>query len=133
MELNSIMDRVKKLVKKGNVSRILVKRGDQQILNLPVNVGLVGAAVGLTSAKWLMLAGVIAAVGFKCTVEVVKSDGSIISLMNEESNKKVIDFASEAVEKVKDTIPVSINVVPKTDLENEPVDPDGKAEQDENK
>ena len=47
---------------------------------------------------------------FGCTVEVIKSDGAVVNVMDEESNRKVREFASDAVEKVKENIPVSINV-----------------------
>ena len=53
-------------------------------------------------------------------VEVVKSDGGIVNVMDEESSRKVRGFASDAVEKVKENIPVSINVDVRRDTE--PVD-----------
>ena len=118
MDVQSTINKLKELVSKGNVSRIIVKRKDQQVLNIPVNVGVVGAVVGLAYAKWVMLAGVLATIGFGCTVEVIKSDGGVVNVMDEESNQKVRNFASEAVEKVKETIPVSINVDIKRDDDN---------------
>ncbi|MBQ9663987.1 MAG: DUF4342 domain-containing protein [Oscillospiraceae bacterium] len=122
MDVQSTISKLKELVSKGNVSRIVIKRKDQQIVNIPVNVGVVGAVVGLAYAKWVMLAGVLATVGFGCTVEVVKSDGAVVNVMDEESNQKVRNFATDAVEKVKESIPVTINV----DLKREdtPVDAD---------
>lgn len=110
MDVQSTIQKLKELVSKGNVSRIIVNRKGQQVLNIPVNVGVVGAVVGLAYAKWVMLAGVLATIGFGCTVEVIKSDGGIVNVMDEESNRKVREFASDAVEKVKENIPVSINV-----------------------
>ncbi len=118
MDVNTTLEKIKELVKKGNVSHIVVKRKDEQVLNLPVNVGLVGAAVGLTYAKWIMLAGVLATIGFGCTVDIIKSDGSTVKLLDDERNKKVKDFAAETVEKVKENIPVSISVDVKHDDED---------------
>ena len=118
MDVQSTINKLKEMVSKGNVSRIIVKRKDQQVLNIPVNVGVVGAVVGLAYAKWVMLAGVLATIGFGCTVEVIKSDGGVGNVMDEESNQKVRNFASEAVEKVKENIPVSINVDIKRDDDN---------------
>ncbi len=118
MDVQSTINKLKEMVSKGNVSRIIVKRKDQQVLNIPVNVGVVGAVVGLAYAKWVMLAGVLATIGFGCTVEVIKSDGGVVNVMDEESNQKVRNFASEAVEKVKENIPVSINVDIKRDDDN---------------
>ena len=124
MDAKSAIEKVKDLIRKGNVSRILVKRNGETVLNLPVNVGVVGAVVGLASAKWVLLASVIATIGFGCTVEVVKADGDIINVMDEESNKKVRDFAADTVEKVKENIPVTINVDVRRDTSDEILDAD---------
>ncbi len=122
MDVQKVIDKIKELVQKGNVSRIVVNRKGQQLLNIPVSVGAVGAIAGLAYAKWLMLAGVLATIGFGCTVELIKSDGGIVNVMDEESNQMVREFAADAVEKVKENIPVSINVDIKR--EGEAVDAD---------
>ena len=115
MDVQSVIDKIKELVKKGNVSRIIVCRKGKQLLNIPVSVGAVGAVVGLAAAKWVTLAAVLATIGLGCTVEVIKSDGGIVNVMDEESNQKVRSFAADAVEKVKENIPVSISVDIKRD------------------
>jgi hypothetical protein len=104
------MDKVKELIAKGNVARIVVRKAEKEILNIPVTVGVAGVAVGLIWARLALLAAVLATVGFGCVVEVVKKDGGIINVVDEESGQKVREFAAEAVEKVKENIPVSINV-----------------------
>ena len=133
MDVQSVIDKIKELVKKGNVSRIVVCRKGQQVLNIPVSVGAVGAVVGLAVAKWVTLAAVLATIGLGCTVEVIKSDGGIVNVMDEESNQKVRSFAADAVEKVKENIPVSISVDIKRD--DDVVDAEVKEvdETDENK
>ena len=115
MDVQNVIEKIKELVKKGNVSRIVVCRKGQQILNIPVSVGAVGAVVGLAAAKWVTLAAVLATIGLGCTVEVIKSDGGIVNVMDEESSQKVRNFAADAVEKVKESIPVSISVDIKRD------------------
>ena len=115
MDVQSVIDKIKELVKKGNVSRIIVCRKGEQLLNIPVSVGAVGAVVGLAAAKWVTLAAVLATIGLGCTVEVIQSDGGIVNVMDEESNQKVRSFAADAVEKVKENIPVSISVDIKRD------------------
>ena len=112
MDVQSVINKIKELVKKGNVSRC---RKGEQLLNIPVSVGAVGAVVGLAAAKWVTLAAVLATIGLGCTVEVIKSDGGIVNVMDEESNQKVRSFAADAVEKVKENIPVSISVDIKRD------------------
>ena len=119
MDVSSTIEKLKELVKKGNVSRIVVRRNGQAVLNIPVNGGVVGAVVGLSYAKWALLAAAIATVGFGCTVEIVRADGDVVNVMDEQRNQKVRDFAAETVEKVKDTIPVSINVDIKRDADFE--------------
>jgi hypothetical protein len=104
------MDKVKELIAKGNVARIVVRKAEKEILNIPVTVGVAGVAVGLIWARLALLAAVLATVGFGCVVEVVKKDGGIINVVDEDSGQKVREFAAEAVEKVKENIPVSINV-----------------------
>ena len=118
MDVSNTIEKLKELVQKGNVSRIVVKRNGDYILNIPVNVGVIGAAVGLAAAKWAMLAAVLATIGFGCTVEIVRADGNVVNVMDEESNQKVRDFAAETVEKVKESIPVSINVDVKKDFKD---------------
>ncbi len=115
MDVQKTIDKIKDLIRKGNVSRIVIRRKDKEILNLPVNVAAVGAVVGLAAAKWAVLAAALATVGFGCTVEVVKTDGAVVNVLDDEKNQKVRNFATDAVEKVKENIPVSINLEVKRD------------------
>lgn len=110
MNVQSIMDKIKELVMKGNVNRIVVRRAEKEILNIPVTVGVIGAAAGLLWAKLAMLAAVLATLGFGCTVEVIKADGEIVNVVDEQSSQKVRDLAADAVKKVKESIPVTIDV-----------------------
>ena len=95
----AVIDKLKKIIRKGNVSKILVKKNDETILNLPINVGIVGAVI----APVAMVAGVIAALGTKCKVEVVKEDGSIIdvSSMASDAAEYAAEKGSEIAEEVK--------------------------------
>ncbi|MBQ1403012.1 MAG: DUF4342 domain-containing protein [Oscillospiraceae bacterium] len=133
MDVQNVIEKIKELVKKGNVSRIVVCRKGQQVLNIPVSVGAVGAVVGLAAAKWVTLAAVLATIGLGCTVEVIKSDGGIVNVMDEESNQKVRNFAADAVEKVKENIPVSISVDIKRDGDVVDAEVEEVHETDENK
>lgn len=88
---SALIDAIKELVKKGNVAKIVVKSKDGEVLvNIPVNVGIVGAVV----APWGLVASIVATIGFKCVVEIVKDDGTIIDVSDRAS-----DFAGKAVEK----------------------------------
>ena len=59
--VDEIISKLKKLVKSGNVDRIVVRRGDDVLLNIPVNVGLVGSVIGLAAAPWAVIAAAVAA------------------------------------------------------------------------
>lgn len=102
--ISAALDKIKELVSKGNVSRIVVRKDDKDILNIPVTVGVVGAVVGITAAKWAMLAAVLATVGFGCTVEIIKNDGEIVNVLSEEDNQKIHDKAADIMDDVKDAI-----------------------------
>ncbi|MEE1038934.1 MAG: DUF4342 domain-containing protein [Eubacterium sp.] len=96
----AIVESLKEIVKKGNVSKIVVKKEDGEVLlNVPVNVGILGVVV----APWGMIVAAIAAFGFKCVIEVVKDDGTVIDVTDKttEAVEKATDKGSEAVEKVK--------------------------------
>lgn len=67
---------LKELIKKGNVAKIQVKREGEIILNVPVNAGIVGIVI----APIASVVAVVAAFGFKCTIEVIKDDGTIIDV-----------------------------------------------------
>ena len=97
-KVQAIVEKVKELVQRGNVSRIVVRKGERVLLNIPVNVGIVGGVVAVASAKWLLLASILATVGFGCCVEVVKEDGNVVNVMDEEAVhfEKVVDQTTEA-------------------------------------
>ena len=88
-KVQAIVEKVKELVQRGNVSRIVVRKGERVLLNIPVNVGIVGGVVAVASAKWVLLASILATVGFGCSVEVVKEDGNIVNVMSEEDTRRV--------------------------------------------
>lgn len=88
---------IKELVKKGNVAKIQVKKDGELVLNVPVNAGLVGVVI----APIASVVGVVAAFGFKCVIEVVKTDGTIIDVSDAVTDamgtvaEKSSDFMSE--------------------------------------
>ena len=67
-----------------------MKRDDELILNVPVNAGI----VGLVIAPIASVVAVVAAFGFKCTIEVIKDDGTIIDVSD-----AVTDAMGTVVEK----------------------------------
>ncbi|MCI9597731.1 MAG: DUF4342 domain-containing protein [Firmicutes bacterium] len=96
----AVLDNLKDLVKKGNVSKILVKRDDEVVLNIPVNLGIIGTVI----APWGAVLGVVAAFGFKCTVEVIKDDGTIIDVSDTVSDTvgSVVEKGSVVADEMKE-------------------------------
>jgi len=94
-----IVEKIKELVKKGNVSKILIKKDGEIVLNLPVNIGIVGTVI----APWAMILGVLAAFGTKCDIELVKEDGSIIDVseMANETIDEVVEKGSIIADEFK--------------------------------
>ena len=92
------VEKIKELVKKGNITRITISRDGEVLLNLPLNAGIVGAIV----APWGVIAGVIAAFGFKCRIELTKDDGTVIDISQraEAIGKEVAEKGSVVVDDV---------------------------------
>ena len=90
---------LKGLVKKGNVARILVKKDSDTVLNVPVNAGILGICI----APLASVVAIVAAFGFKCTIEVVKTDGTIIDVSDAVSDKvsQAAEFGSDKFEELK--------------------------------
>ena len=97
---NETMEKIKELVKKGNISKISVKKDDETIVNIPVNVGIVGVCI----APLASVVAMVAAFGFKCVIEVVKTDGTIIDVSDAVSEKvaAAAEFGSDKFEDLKD-------------------------------
>ncbi len=72
-----LVEKVKELVKKGNVTRIRVVKDGDTVVAFPVTVGVV---VGIAAAPWAILLAVVTTLGARCAVEVVKEDGQVIRL-----------------------------------------------------
>lgn len=89
----ALIAKMKDAVKKGNISKILVTRDGDTLINIPLTVGVLGTVV----APWGMIAGVVAAFGFKCKIEFVKDDGSVIDI-----TEKAEDLYEDAKEKGSD-------------------------------
>ena len=75
-EIKDMIDKLKAKVKEGNVDRIQIRKDDEIILKVPVNVGIIGGLIGAAAAPWALIAGTVAAFGFGCKLEIVKKDGT---------------------------------------------------------
>lgn len=90
-EDNEIVEKLKEFVKKGNVSKIVFKKDDEVILNIPVNAGIIGMAL----APWGAIGGTVAAMMTKCKIEIIKDDGEVVDF-SEIANDKFDDIKNKA-------------------------------------
>jgi hypothetical protein len=64
-----LVETISRLLEEGNVRRIVIKQGDRTLVEFPLTVGLVGAAL----APVVAAAGALAAVLAECTIEVERA------------------------------------------------------------
>lgn len=67
---NEIVEKVKDVIRQGNVTRIRVKTKDDVILDMPVTAG---AAVAVF-APYLALLGAVAAIATQCSIEIERAE-----------------------------------------------------------
>ena len=79
--------KLKEIVDKGNVSRILVSKGDKNIVNFPVTAGVIGAVL----VPWGAILGIVAAMGTQCSIDFVDEKGNVIDI-----DGKVVGFYDKA-------------------------------------
>lgn len=104
---DELVQKMKDVVKKGGVSKIRITRDGETILNIPLIAGILGTVV----APWGIIAGTVAAFGFKCKLEFVKEDGSVVDLSEKAGD--VYETAREKgtgiYEELKEKAPANID------------------------
>jgi hypothetical protein len=65
-----LVERVKALIHEGNVRHIIIRQGENTIIEFPLTVGVVGTLL----VPWLAAVGAIGALVTNCTIEVVRSE-----------------------------------------------------------
>lgn len=75
---NRLIVEIKEIFRKGNVTKIKIKRENETLVEIPANVGALGLVGILASPPLAILAGVgtVAAVAKKYTLEIVRPDGT---------------------------------------------------------
>ena len=108
---SKVVEEIKELVKKGNVTRVVVRKDKETVLNLPVNVGI----LGVVFVPWAALLSTIAALGLRCNISIVKTDGEEVNIVEKATEKlgdvrenysgvagDIREKSSEAVSRVKE-------------------------------
>ena len=100
--VNEIVEKVKELVRKGNVTKIVIKKNDNVLVNIPLNVGIVGGIIGVAAAPWAVIAAAVATAGFACKVEIVKNDGDVLEVCGRAVEEKAKDLGKDFGEIARD-------------------------------
>ncbi len=90
---NEIVEKLKTVIKKGNVSRIILKKDEEVLLNVPVTAG----AIGVMLYPTVSLLGVAAALFTKATIEIVKDSGEVVDIN---------EMAEETVSEIKNMVKI---------------------------
>lgn len=103
--IDAVVSKLKDLVAKGNVSRIVIRtKNGSEILNIPVSAGVVGGVVMLAAAKWVLIIGALTTVAAGCTVEVIKTNHEIVSVVKPGDDEKLKGAASKIAGSVKEKV-----------------------------
>lgn len=88
-----LLEKLKEILKEGNVNKITVKKDGEVIANIPINVGAIGF---LATPLWATV-GITAAILTKHTIEITKEDGEVIDL--KQASEETIDKAKSSFSK----------------------------------
>lgn len=97
----------KELIAKGNVTRIKIKKDDEQLVDIPVNAGIAAGVIAVVIPP-ILAAGVIAAIATQITIEITREDGTVevvnkyVSKVTNEVKAKATDFADKMKNKVNE-------------------------------
>ena len=80
-----VMDKVKELIREGNVNKIRIKHDGRVLAEIPVALGAIGAVV----LPQLAAVGVLVAVFKRCTIEVVREESEPTAAGREDSQDEV--------------------------------------------
>ena len=105
---DEFLEWIKSTARKGNVSRIKIKKDQTVVIDIPVNAGIAAGIFGLIYPA-LIAIGLLTAVLTKVTIEVTKADGSvevintIIKNTVDDVKNKMSDISDDMKEKFNET------------------------------
>ena len=105
MNIEELKNFIKELIHKGNITRIKIKKDDTELVDVPVNAGIAASVIAVLIPP-ILVAGVIAAVATRITIEITKKDGSVeginkyVSKVSNDVKDKAVDIADKMKTKV---------------------------------
>ncbi|MBQ9326296.1 MAG: DUF4342 domain-containing protein [Clostridia bacterium] len=101
--VQNMAETLKAYVKKGNIARIRLVKDGNKVLDLPLNAGIAGAVIGLAH-PWTLIASAIATLGFDCQMEMVKTDGTVVTLMSRDLGHKAASAGYAFVDGIRNAM-----------------------------
>ncbi|CAH2214094.1 DUF4342 domain-containing protein [Tepidibacter aestuarii] len=97
---NEMMEKLKEILKKGNITRVMLEKDGDVLLNMPVTAGAIGLVLGPIAA----IVGVSAAVVGKYKIKIVKTDGETVDIndMTQESFNDIKEKTQESFNDIKE-------------------------------
>lgn len=98
---------IKELIAKGNVTRIKIKKDEEELVDIPVNAGIAAGIIAVVIPP-ILAAGVIAAIATQITIEITREDGTVevvnkyVSKVTNEVKAKASDLAYKVKNKVSE-------------------------------
>ena len=71
---NQVLEKVKQLIREGNIRRVRLLKDKRTIIEIPLSIGAPAAAITILAAPLLAAIGAFAALVTECTIEVEKVD-----------------------------------------------------------
>ena len=71
-----LLEKLKEILKEGNVNKITIKKDGEIVANIPINAG----ALGFALSPLLATVGISAAIVTKHTIEITKKNGEVVDL-----------------------------------------------------
>lgn len=76
------VEEIKERIKMGDISKVIVRKGDERLLSIPLNISVAASVVGVTVAPLTFLPAMISAIGLDCHIELEKKDGTVMDVTN---------------------------------------------------
>ena len=73
---SQLIEKIKQLIREGNVRKVRLIHGDKTILEIPLSIGAPAAAITILAVPILAALGAFAALVTECTIEVEKIEKS---------------------------------------------------------
>lgn len=106
---NPIYIKMKEIIDKGNISRIIIKKDDKRIIEIPLTLSVVGAVV----VPWVTIVGIVSAIGTQCKIEFIDDNGKVTNVSNKVDGayEKAKDFAVKGKDKAQELYNVGVDKV----------------------